>query len=103
MSSVELCGGTYVSRTRLVPTSPTWWLRAPFHDVERVEFKHSQTLTRDGLYRRVLTTSYVSVMEGQEREALMKDVALVVEHQPEPIVLPYVTSVYTARATMPNA
>ncbi|HUY16254.1 MAG TPA: class I SAM-dependent methyltransferase, partial [Acidimicrobiales bacterium] len=75
----------------------------PFHDVERVEFKHSQTLTRDGLYRRVLTTSYVSVMEGQEREALMKDVALVVEHQPEPIVLPYVTSVYTARATMPNA
>jgi len=75
----------------------------PFHDVERVEFKYSQTLTREGLYRRVLTTSYISVMDGQEREALMKDVALVVERQPEPVVLPYVTSVYTARATMPNS
>lgn len=74
-----------------------------FHEVERVEFKHAQTLTREGLYRRVLTTSYISLMDDQQREALMKDVALVVEHQPEPIVLPYVTSVYIARATLPQA
>jgi ubiquinone/menaquinone biosynthesis C-methylase UbiE len=71
----------------------------PFEDVERVEFKHAQTLTREGLYQRVLTTSYISVMSDAEREPLMKDVASVVERQMEPILLPYVTNVYTATAT----
>ncbi len=71
----------------------------PFREVERVEFKHAQTLTREALYRRVLTTSYISLMDDEQRDALMKDVAQVVERQAEPIDMPYVTSVYTARAT----
>ena len=71
----------------------------PFHEVERVEFQHVQMLTREGLYRRVLTTSYISLLDHLQRESLMRDVALVVERQPEPIAMPYVTSVYTARAT----
>ena len=32
----------------------------------------------------------------------MKDVALVVERRSEPIMMPYVTSVYIARAVLPN-
>ena len=70
----------------------------PFEDVARVEFKHVQTLTREGLYQRVLTTSYISLMPDEERDVLMRDVALVVERQAEPITLPYATSVYTAKA-----
>jgi ubiquinone/menaquinone biosynthesis C-methylase UbiE len=70
----------------------------PFDDVERVKFQHSQTLTRQGLYQRVMTTSYISAMEAAPRVALMRRVAVVVEQLPEPIVLPYVTDVYSARA-----
>jgi SAM-dependent methyltransferase len=75
----------------------------PFGDVARVEFKHLQTLTREGLYQRVLTTSYISLMSDGEREALMKDVGLVVERQASPIEMPYVTSVYTAKAVVADA
>jgi SAM-dependent methyltransferase len=70
----------------------------PFIDVERVSFSHSQTLSREGLYQRVLSTSYISAMEVSQREDLMKRVRLVVEELPEPIVLPYVTTAYSARA-----
>jgi SAM-dependent methyltransferase len=70
----------------------------PFTDIERVKFTHSQTLTREGLYERVLTTSYISAMDDAERAKLMTNVAAVVEQLPEPIVLPYVTDVYSARA-----
>ena len=72
----------------------------PFRDVERVEFRHAQTLTREGVYQRVLTTSYITLLEGHRREALMKDVASEVEQLPEPIMMPYVTSLYTAKATL---
>jgi len=44
----------------------------PFEDVARVEFKHVQTLTREGLYQRVLTTSYISLMSDEERDVLMR-------------------------------
>jgi ubiquinone/menaquinone biosynthesis C-methylase UbiE len=70
----------------------------PFTNVEWVKFRHSQMLTREGLYQRVRTTSYISIMENGPREMLMKDVAKVVEQLLEPIVLPYVTDVYSARA-----
>ena len=70
----------------------------PFSDVTRVQFAHSQTLTREGLYRRVLTTSYISIMDDEPRKKLMSDVEHVVEGLSEPFVLPYVTDVYTARA-----
>jgi SAM-dependent methyltransferase len=70
----------------------------PFTDVERVTFAHAQTLTPDALYQRVLSTSYITTMESSEREPLMKRVGDVVEELGEPIVLPYVTTAYSARA-----
>ncbi|MCU1362513.1 MAG: SAM-dependent methyltransferase, partial [Acidimicrobiaceae bacterium] len=70
----------------------------PFTNIERVMFTHSQTLSREGLYRRVLTTSYISAMDDAERDELMTNVAAVVEQLSEPIVLPYVTEVYSAWA-----
>jgi SAM-dependent methyltransferase len=72
----------------------------PFTDVVRVQFPHAQTLTRDGLYQRVLTTSYISIMEDGPRAELMKEVQQVVEKLSEPFVLPYVTEVYTATADL---
>jgi ubiquinone/menaquinone biosynthesis C-methylase UbiE len=70
----------------------------PFTDIERIHFSHSQTLSREGLYQRVLTTSYISAMDEGARAGLMENVAAVVEQLPEPIVLPYVTEVYSAWA-----
>lgn len=70
----------------------------PFTDIERIHFRHSQTLSREGLYQRVMTTSYISAMDEVARDKVMKNVAVVVEELTEPIVLPYVTEVYSARA-----
>lgn len=70
----------------------------PFTDIERVTFSHSQTLSRDGLYQRVMTTSYISAMDEAARATLMTNVSAVVEQLSEPLVLPYVTEVYSARA-----
>ncbi len=74
----------------------------PFREIERVNLHHSQTLSREGLYRRVMTTSYISAMDEAARDELMTNVATVVEELSEPIVLPYVTDVYSARA-VPSA
>jgi SAM-dependent methyltransferase len=70
----------------------------PFRGVERARFAHRQTLSREGLYRRVATTSYIAAMGDEERGPLMAAVASVVEALDEPITLPYVTEVYRARA-----
>jgi len=70
----------------------------PFTGVERVLFKHSQTLSREGLLQRVQTTSYISTMERDEHEQLMASVRKVTDQLDEPIVLPYVTTAYTAKA-----
>ncbi len=71
----------------------------PFTNVERVSFKHSQLLSREGLLQRVLTTSYISIMDQDERDQLMASVETVADQLDEPILLPYVTTVYTARAS----
>lgn len=70
----------------------------PFSSIERVRFTHEQTLTREGLYQRVLTTSYISIMDQRSRDQLMNDVKKVVERLSEPLAVPYVTDVYSARA-----
>jgi SAM-dependent methyltransferase len=72
----------------------------PFTAVERVFFQHSQVLSREGLLERVLTTSYITTMDEEEREHLMAAVQRVAEQLEEPIVLPYVTTAYTARASL---
>ena len=75
----------------------------PFRDVERITFRHSQSLSREGLRQRVLSTSYISATSEEERGLLMNDVAHVVDRLVEPIVLPYVTTVYSARATQTSS
>jgi hypothetical protein len=70
----------------------------PFVDVRRVRFSNAQTLTHEGLTQRVLTTSYLAAMSAEERAPLMTNVATVIDKLPEPVVMPYVTDVYCARA-----
>jgi ubiquinone/menaquinone biosynthesis C-methylase UbiE len=70
----------------------------PFVDVQRVRFSNAQTLTHEGLTQRVLTTSYLAAMSAEERAPLMTNVATVIDKLPEPVVMPYVTDVYCARA-----
>jgi ubiquinone/menaquinone biosynthesis C-methylase UbiE len=72
----------------------------PFTKVERVEFSHAQMLSREGLLQRVLTTSYISTMNQEERDQLMRPVRMVVDQLTEPIVLPYITTAYTATASL---
>ena len=70
----------------------------PFVNIERRKFAHRQALDHEGLLQRVLTTSYIAVMEDEERRTVMRDVQRVVEALPEVIELPYVTDVYRATA-----
>ncbi|HUV57933.1 MAG TPA: class I SAM-dependent methyltransferase [Acidimicrobiales bacterium] len=73
-------------------------LRGSFDGVERHKFAHTQMLDHEGLRRRVLTTSYVSLMTEPERQALMDDVERVISELPAQVELPYITDVYRARA-----
>ena len=67
-------------------------------NIERRKFNHRQVLDHDGLMQRVLTTSYIAVMDDDERRAVMTDVKRVVDPLPATIELPYVTDVYRATA-----
>lgn len=75
--------------------------QGPFVDVQRVNFRTSQTLTHEGLTQRVLTTSYIAAMGEEERRSTMNVVATVIDQLPDPVELPYVTDVYSARASTP--
>jgi SAM-dependent methyltransferase len=70
----------------------------PFVNVERRKFTHAQVLDHDGLVQRVLTTSYIAVMDDDERGAVMRNVEAVVRELPDPVTLPYVTDAYRATA-----
>ena len=67
-------------------------------DVERRTFGHAQVVDKATLFRRVLTTSYIAVMDQREQQAILDDVAEVVRGLDEPLSLPYVTTTYCARA-----
>jgi SAM-dependent methyltransferase len=72
----------------------------PFVNVERRKFAHAQVLDHEGLTQRVLTTSYIAVMDEDERRDLMEEVASVIRELPEPVRLPYVTDTYRATAML---
>ncbi|NNN02039.1 MAG: class I SAM-dependent methyltransferase [Acidimicrobiaceae bacterium] len=72
--------------------------RGPFENIERRRFVHDQILDHEGLYRRVLSTSYISLMEDVEVSQLMQKVERVVSSLADPVSLPYVTDVYRANA-----
>ncbi len=75
----------------------------PFGSVEHFQFRHRQWLSADQVYRRVLTTSYISIMADAEQRALLDDVRRVVERLEEPIDFAYLTDLYVARASDVNA
>jgi SAM-dependent methyltransferase len=72
----------------------------PFVNIERRTFQHRQFLDHEGLLRRVLTTSYIAVMDTREQTELLHGVREVVDSLPEIIELPYVTDVYRATAML---
>jgi SAM-dependent methyltransferase len=72
----------------------------PFVNVERRKFAHRETLRHDQLIQRVLSTSYIAVMDEKEQALLMDEVAQVIRQLPNPVELPYVTDVYRATAAL---
>jgi SAM-dependent methyltransferase len=70
----------------------------PFVNIERRKFSHCQILDHELLLQRVLTTSYIAVMDDTEQQTLMREVRRVVDRLPAIIELPYVTDVYRATA-----
>jgi SAM-dependent methyltransferase len=72
----------------------------PFVNIERRKFVHRQILDHEGLLQRVLTTSYIAVMDDDDQRVVMRDVQKVVDQLPESIELPYVTDVYRATAIL---
>jgi len=72
----------------------------PFVNIERRKFSHRQVFDHEGLRQRVLTTSYIAVMDEEEQRSVMREVQKVMDQLPDSIELPYVTDVYRATATL---
>ncbi len=72
----------------------------PFLNIERRKFVHRQVLDHEGLIERVLSTSYVAVMDDEEQSSVIRDVKRVVDPLPAIFELPYVTDVYRATAML---
>jgi SAM-dependent methyltransferase len=72
----------------------------PFINIERRKFHHRQTLDHEGLLQRVLTTSYIAVMDDEDQAGVLRDVKGVVDPLPDIVELPYVTDVYRATAML---
>lgn len=72
--------------------------RGPFHDVRRDVFRHREALAHTQVLQRVLTTSYVTLMDDDERASVVGDVAAVLASLADPVDVPYVSNVYTALA-----
>jgi SAM-dependent methyltransferase len=70
--------------------------RGGFAGVERRTFTHVQHLDRAGLDRRVLSTSYVAVMDEPGQRAILDAVAEVLDDLGDRFDLPYVTTTYCA-------
>jgi len=80
------CDGTCVAPIRAMSTTRVSWLPDRSSALRRRQFRHRQIVDRQGLYARVLSTSYIAIMDEDERRDVMADVAAVVEELPEPIV-----------------
>ncbi len=71
---------------------------AGYRDVERRDFRHAQLVDRATLERRVLSTSYIAVMDPDAQQRILDDVARVVREFDEYFEIPYVTTTYCAGA-----
>jgi SAM-dependent methyltransferase len=68
-----------------------------FLDVERKVFKHSQMMDRASLHQRVLSTSYIAVLDESEQDRILRGVDEIIKDFDESFELPYVTTTYCAR------
>jgi hypothetical protein len=71
---------------------------AGFRDVERHDFRHAQLVDRVMLEQRVLSTSYIAVMDHDAQRRILGDVARVVRDFDEYFEIPYLTTTYCASA-----
>lgn len=70
----------------------------PFSRVEKSTFHHEDLLTHSQILQRVMTTSYITLMEEGPRESLADDVGSVLSSLSNPVAMPYATNVFTAFA-----
>jgi ubiquinone/menaquinone biosynthesis C-methylase UbiE len=70
----------------------------PFERVERLTFHHQDLLTHNQVLQRVLSTSYITLMDESQREELTGDVVSVLKSLSDPVAMPYATNVFTAFA-----
>lgn len=69
-----------------------------FRDIERRDFRHAQLVDRATLDRRVLSTSYIAVMEPEVQQRILDEVSEIVRDFDEFFEIPYVTATYCAEA-----
>jgi chaperone required for assembly of F1-ATPase len=67
-----------------------------FDDVEKRSFKNAQLMDRFTLHQRVLTTSYIAVLDSSQQQKILEDVDRIIKSFDEPFELPYVTTTYCA-------
>jgi SAM-dependent methyltransferase len=69
-----------------------------FTDLEERRFRHAQVVDPVSIRDRVGSISFVAVLPEPERQALLAEVAALVESQPPPVTIPYDTHVHWCRA-----
>ena len=70
----------------------------PFENVALTTFRHCEELTHEQVLQRVMTTSYITLMDPAQRDGLLNDVTKVIESIREPVGMAYATDVITAHA-----
>lgn len=70
----------------------------PFDRVTKSIFHHEDPLTHNQVVQRVMTTSYITMMQEGPRESLVAAVLAVLRPLSDPVAMPYVTNVFTAFA-----
>lgn len=71
---------------------------AGFRDVARRDFRHTQLVDREKLNQRVLSTSYIAVMDAKSQQQILDEVADVVRDFDNTFEIPYLTTTYCASA-----
>jgi SAM-dependent methyltransferase len=66
---------------------------------EHVSFHHEVAMTAVGIEEMVASRSYVRVLDEANRDEVVDRVRNLVSTMPEPIAVPYITHVFTARRT----
>lgn len=99
----ELAALEPVAEMRRVPWYESWTWQPPeglFSRLERSSFPHAQRVDAERLIDRVLSTSYIAVLDAESRSELRADVlGLVAEFGDGEFDLPYRTDLFCCRRT----